>query len=297
MRAFRIALVCLLMLGALAPTALCNTFHFTVTADPRSSDAQYDAVLAVMQSKIGGQGEFQVCVGDIDPPDKLRAKVTKQFGTSAVWYPVVGNHDLDQRSMPWIRDEYTKGHDGRAALKTHVKGNGPAGCAETTYSFDSGNAHFIVLNEYWDGSTKPGSDIAEGGNIVPELYRWLKEDLAANKKPIIFVFGHEPAYPQHRHVGDSLDAHKQARDAFWKLLESAGVQAFFCGHTHFYSKLRQPGGHVWQIDAGNTRSTDSEGNTFVNVTVSETAVRYDVWRDGGKGDFKLADTWTEMIGK
>lgn len=296
MRTIRVALVLLFCVGVLVSAVAAETFHFTVTADPRSSDALYDGVLAAMKAKIGGQGAFQACVGDIDPPGKLRAKVTARFGDSAIWIPVVGNHELaGGANMTWIREEYTKGHDGRKPLKAFTKANGPAGSAETTYSFDYGNAHFVVLNQYWNGTTKSKADISVGGDVVPELLAWLSADLAANTKPAVFVLGHEPAYPKTRHVGDSLDQNKAHRDAFWKLLESKGVQAYFCGHTHYYSKLQQPGGKVWQIDAGSTRNASKNGNTFVDVTVSDKSVRYDVWRDRAKGSFAIEDTWSEPV--
>lgn len=296
MRRTRILVICLVLIALIASAAVCASLHFTVTADPRSSDASYGRLLVQMKANIKDQGVFQACLGDIDPPEKLRAKVDQVFGKSALWIPVVGNHDEMPNAMPWIRDEYSKGHDGRPSIKSRVKRGGPVGCADTTYSFDSGNAHFIVLNEYWDGGTKPGSDIAKGGRIVPALRDWIKADLAANKKPVVFVLGHEPAYPEHRHIKDSLDRDKSSRDAFWKLLESKGVQAYFCGHTHYYSKHREPGGHVWQVDAGSTRNASKNGNTFVNVTVTDKEVRYDVWRDvADNGKFTIEDTWREPI--
>ena len=35
---------------------------------------------------------------------------------------------------------------------------GPPGCEETTYSFDYGDAHFVVLNEYYNGISDRGTD-------------------------------------------------------------------------------------------------------------------------------------------
>jgi hypothetical protein len=35
---------------------------------------------------------------------------------------------------------------------------GPPGCEETTYSFDYGDAHFVVLNEYYNGTSDRGTD-------------------------------------------------------------------------------------------------------------------------------------------
>lgn len=295
MRACRV-FSCVMLIALTASAAFCASFHFTVTADPRNDDAGYDAVLAQMKQKIGGQGAFQICAGDLDAPAKLRARITARFGRSALWFAAIGNHDsASSDAMTWLRDEYTTGHDGRAPLKTNTKRSGPAGCAETTYSWNYGNAHFVMLNEYWNGETKPGGDAGNSGDVCTALYKWLAADLSANKKPVVFVIGHEPAFPQNRHVGDSLDRHPASRDAFWKLLESKHVFAYFCGHTHYFSVISRPGGHVRQIDAGNTRNADNDGNTFINVTVFAKSVRCDVWRDGGKGTFALEKTWNAPI--
>ncbi len=41
------------------------------------------------------------------------------------------------------------------------------------YSFEKGPVHFIILNEYFDGT----SDIGSNGDIVSATYNWLEEDL------------------------------------------------------------------------------------------------------------------------
>ncbi len=274
-------------------------FHFTVAGDPRSNVVGFAAVAQAIRTQVGGAGVFHVSIGDNTPPSKIRAVIDEQFGASTVWFPGVGNHETrDATIMAWLREEYDRGHDDRPALKTHTNQDGPAGCKQTTYSWDRGNAHFITINEYWDGGTRPGSDAATGGDIRPELLKWLAGNLKANRKPVVFVFGHEPAYPQApRHATTSLNFRPADRDAFWKLLEAHGVQAYVCGHTHFYSRYRGKGGKTWQIDVGNAGRTSSprEGKTFLNVTVSPTKVQYDVWRDGGGDAFKLAESWAETL--
>ena len=64
------------------------------------------------------------------------------------------------------------------------------GSKYTTYSFDEGNSHFIVLDLY------SGETIFQNrsyGSIKNELYNWLKDDLESTTKENIFVFGHQPA--------------------------------------------------------------------------------------------------------
>jgi len=269
-------------------------FHFTLTADPRSVVSEWQTVLAAIKAKLGEVGAFHITAGDLDPPAPLRSALDAQFGPSTIWYPCVGNHEAETSAdMTWLRAEYTSGNGLRTPLKYFTNQDGPAGAAETTYSWDYGNAHFVMLNEYWNGGTAPGSDVATDGDIVPALYDWLAADLAATRKPALFVIGHEPAFPFNGHVGDSLDKYPAHRDAFWTLLENSGVHAFLVGHTHVYSKYQKTTNRTWQIDAG-TAGNDDPPRTFVNILVSATAVEYYVWNNAG-GTFQLAENWSAPV--
>ena len=278
--------------------AVADQFHFTVTADPRNFDTAFDSVLAGMQANVGGMGAFHVMPGDIDPPANIRAKIDSRFGTAAVWYPLVGNHETETpEDMAWLRTEYTSGNGGRVPLRTFTNRDGPTGSVETAWTWEYGNACFIGLNEYWNGGTAAGSDVAVDGNVVTQLYNWLAGRLAATTKPVIFIVGHEPAYPKNGHVGDSLDLYPTQRDALWNLLESdTRVKAYLCGHTHTFSTHRQPGGRVWQIDVGNAGNDNyDDGYTFLDVTLSGATVKFDAWRESNTGIFSLAQTWSVPV--
>ena len=255
-----VGLLCLFSLQMLAASAYAQPFHFTATSDQRDIDNGreiYGRVLHSINTVVGGPGVFHVSVGDVDyATGSSRAAIDANFGPNFPWYGVVGNHDAentDYADVNWLRTEYTSGHNGRTPLKDIFTTNpgpggpGPAGSAETTYSWDYGNAHFIVLNCYWDGNSDSSNHMTTlsydlNGDIKPALLSWLQNDLAATHKPFIFVFVHEPPFPYNHHVGDSLDAHPDNRDAFWALLESKKVSAVFCGHTHYYFKHRGGGG-------------------------------------------------------
>ncbi len=274
--------------------AAAEPFHFTATADMRYRHSEFALVLQAVQNEAGGPGVFHVSPGDLDGRIwDNRAKIDEAFGADFVWYPVIGNHEEeDGVEMNWLRAEYRSGNGIRTPLKEFTNQDGPAGTVETTYTWDHGNAHFIALNEYWNGGTSPGSDVAASGDIVPALYDWLAADLAANTKPFVFVFGHEPAFPFHRHVGDSLDQYPARRDAFWDLLEAEGVTAYICGHTHYYSRYRREGGRVWQIDLGNAGNDSGDGYTFLDVTVGESEVRFDLYRDPARRNQWSRESWT-----
>jgi hypothetical protein len=275
-------------------TPPAGSFHFTVTADMRGYHIKFGNLLQAINDGPG-PGIFHVSIGDIDDTiPENRAQIDDKFGAAAIWYPIIGNHEAETMSdMEWLRTEYKIGNNGRTAFKFSTNQDGPAGSVETTYSWDYGNAHFIALNQYWDGGMTLGSDNATDGDIVAALYNWLSADLTANTKPFVFVFGHEPAFPYNRHVGNSLDQYPNNRDAFWSLLEAEGIQAFFCGHTHYYSKHcgdKDHVGGVWQLDVGNAGNDPGDGLTYFNVVVGSSQATVNVYRDGGTGVFTLFES-------
>jgi hypothetical protein len=287
----------LLALAGLSATANAINFHFTVTADPRDYHASFASTLQAINTLVGGPGAFHVTVGDEDNTvPENRAQIDAKFGGNYPWYPVIGNHEQETAAdMTWLRNEYLTGNGVRTPLKNYTLQNGPTGSVETTFSWNYDGAHFVVLNEYWNGGTAPGSDIAADGDVVPPLRNWLAADLAANRGKPTFVFGHEPAFPANRHVGDSLDAHPDNRDAFWSLLETENVQSFLVGHTHVYSTHlgdKNGVGDVWQIDAGNAGNGSPQ--TFVDVGVTDTLVTYRAYNNSG-GAFHLVESWTQPV--
>ena len=266
-----------------------DTFAFAVATDMRffagtgSYDtSQYFRGAAEAIGALDGSA-FIVSPGDVDPPNKVLWTITQTLGMTYTWYPVVGNHELPGwgvepsygDNMDWLR-EYDYG----------TVGPGPTGCPTTTYSFDFETAHFVMLNEYCDST---GDDVARG-NVPDHLYDWLANDLSNTDKAHIFVFGHEPAYPQpdadngrFRHLGYSLDKYPTNRDRFWHLLEDRGVTAYICGHTHNYSAVEID--DVWQLDAGHARGIGDTGarSTFLIIYVDGGGVTLETYRDDADG--------------
>ena len=248
------------LLGGLLPVAEAqdrgDELVFVVVADMRNFAKQGEwsknfsgACEAVREA---GRGAFMISPGDldVDPPSAVREMVSTVLGEDYPWYPVLGNHDPESpSSMKYLRD-YSR-------TVPNVVNRGPEGCEETTYSFDWANAHFVVLNQYFDGVKDWGLE----GDVVPELLDWLEADLAANTKDHVFVFGHEPlmAMPDMdngriRHQGDSLDEHPENAFRFHQLLLKHGVAAYICGHTHNASYANLNG--LWQLDAGHARGLE-----------------------------------------
>ncbi|GAC40763.1 purple acid phosphatase family protein [Paenibacillus popilliae] len=129
------------------------------------------------------------------------------FGQAAKWLvsvplmPVTGNHDE------------VEGNAERFTSHFNVPDNGADGSIQgTSYSFDYGYAHFIVLNTE--------------SNIKRQT-EWLQEDLANNDKPWVIAAMHRPAY--------GGNTNKKVED--WvEVFDQFGVDLVLQGHNHEYSR-------------------------------------------------------------
>jgi predicted phosphodiesterase len=287
--------------GILVLAAGCaeKRFVFDVTSDIHESaksenpaSSRFKVVAEAIRSM--GPGQFMITSGDMVCAERVRATLNNVLGEQYAWYPAAGNHDIEKpENWLWLR-EYNAG--GRKL--PNIVNSGPPGAAETCYSFDYGNAHFVALNEYYNGQR----DDAPGGDVGDALYRWLAEDLSANRKPIIFVFGHEPYLAladmdsgRLRHRGDSLDANEASHIRFWALLRKHRVTAYICGHTHCTSVAKFNG--VWQLNCSRAHAvSDTEfPGSFLRVRIDSDRAFCDVYRGTGisKTPFKL--TYSEQL--
>lgn len=242
---------------------------------------------AVRAMHAAGPSAFLIVPGDLDPPQAVAGVIRSVFGKAFPWYPAVGNHDAsNEADMAFLR-----GLNARGASLPAIVRPGPPGAVETTYSFEVGDVHVAVINQYFDGV----SDTGGNGDVYDTIFGWLKVDLSATAKPFIFVVGHVPAFPlpdmtsgRTRHAETSLNRDTASRDRFWQLLKERKVTAYFCGHTHGASARKIQG--VWQLDCGHARGKGDTGalSTFIRVTVSGGDCRYEVFRaDSGGENYRV----------
>jgi len=256
-------------------------------ADPNHQSSKYFQGVCKAIEKVG-KGAFMVSPGDIDPPKYVYNTIKKVLGNDYTWYPGVGNHEAETpEDMKWLRD-----YLGESV--PHLTRLGPTNGEETNYSFDFENAHFVMLNQYYDGKLDTGTN----GDICDSLYIWLKKDLQLNSKPITFIFGHEPIVSipdyhngRHRHQGDNLDAYPENNHRFQELLRKYKITAYICGHTHdfSYAKIND----IWQLDAGHCRGLGDIGarSTFLKLWVGKSNCTVDVYRyDTEEGSYILTNT-------
>ena len=239
--------------------------------------------------------DFMVVPGDFTTPSEIDWTITQVFGNDFLWYPVIGNHEIEIGAYLETAISLIK--------KLPDLNPGPSG-SEATYSFDVENIHFSCLNLYYNGYSDRGR--GSDADVCDALYEWLKQDLKNTNKPIKLVFGHEPAFPQPdidsgriRHEGTSLDEYPDHRDKFWELLKNYGAIAYFCGHTHGHSAIKIDG--VWQIDDGQSQGKNDTGapSTFMIIEVKNSQVYFSVYRDTHDGVYDYDDIiyqWQVEVG-
>jgi predicted phosphodiesterase len=287
-----------LWIVVLASGCASQRLTFDVTSDihestepGNSNGAAFKVVAQTLRDM--GPGQFMITSGDMVCAEHVRKTLDEVLGSEYPWYFALGNHDIEKpENLAWLR-RYNAG--GRTL--PHIVRSGPAGATETCYSFDYGNAHLVAINEYYNGQR---DDVA-GGEIGDALHAWLAEDLAANRKPIVFVFGHEPYLPladmdtsQLRHRGDSLDAAKAAPERFWSLLRKHHVTAYICGHTHCTSVAKFNG--VWQLNVSRPFGSDKSGaGGFLRIRIDSSRVYCDVYRNTGGGQNPFRLTYSEQL--
>ncbi len=246
-----------------APAAEASSFSFAVVGDNQpgsSSAAPYQMALDVA-AMMNQQPElnFVLHTGDTIYDG------SGCTGSTSAWSQYVRNHFNVYQAMlgrmPFFtaigNHEVQTGGCGYPAYTGvfNLPENAPAAATEQYYSFDWGNAHFIVLdtNQYF------GSTSAE--------YKWLVSDLQTTTQPWIFVSEHVPAYSS----GDS--GSDSAVDRYLvPLFETYGVDVVFNGHDHDYERTcpirsgacttTQAGGVVYFTNGGGGAYTSNVGSSW-----------------------------------
>jgi hypothetical protein len=239
-----------------------------------------------MADKVGGMGPFHITAGDYYDDNTEAADfynvLKDQFGSDVIWFAAMGNHEVDTSDVSWLRNHYTTNLVPRCP---GIK-NGPSSSSRTTYSWDYEQAHIVIIDGY-----QSGGDGVDGDEVD-----WLRDDLANNDKPIIFVCYHEPLFANGR--GDKDDMYDENRE-FWQLCADYGVAAAFCAHTHVYGREKGGGNDfTWEIDAGNAGRT-SHGDThqtFIDVIVnSDGTIEFNTWQGEQGQQFRVTDSWTTEV--
>ena len=216
-----------------AARADSTPFRFAVVADSRSNHNNPSVNSAVLRQLMADMNAlnpaFCLFPGDLVYGGKigndafkrqLQEWVAATGEFKGIIYVTPGNHEF-------------KGGAGRAdawrEIFPKMPGNGrPGEEYKCSYYFDYGNSRFISILSDWE----------DGGTRVDQ--KWLDQILSASSGfEHIFVFGHHPI----RDLGGY-------RGAFWKSLVSHRVDAYFCGHLHYYNRMQPGDDGTWQVIVG-----------------------------------------------
>ncbi len=204
-------------------------------------------------------------------------KTLGEHGASTPHFATLGNHDTWTYGNPFYFDYHFNHPDngGSSALdQTQIDKitnsdllNVIEHIDETIYSYDYGNAHFIVLNT--------GSYNGQDEYLIEAQRQWLINDLQANQDAewTVMLF-HEPVY--HRLGGT------ESRPWLYDVIEGYGVDLVLQGHSHLVTRTYPM--KNGQIVTKSLTDTIPKGTGTIYATIGSTALNHD-----GTGDAKQVE--------
>lgn len=171
--------------------------------------------------------------------------------------PVMGNHET--------YDQNWKVRLPNAYLRYFVPPeNGSADFSRYYYSFDYGDAHFMVLNSQWDETEefKPG--------LMDAQLEWLRRDAGGSDRKWKIVLIHKDVL-QYRIYGrpERQEGISEMGEVFMPIFDELGIHIVFTAHLHTYRNR----GHIYGFQR------DSRGPLYLLTGVAGN-VRYPgLWID------------------
>jgi hypothetical protein len=286
-----------------------GSFSFAVEADPHM-DEQSDAGVykQTLQNIVSAKPDFLIDLGDIFMVDKLQnkseANIRQRYTLMKGYYDLLG-------SMPLYL--VMGNHDGEAAwdnlnTKMYRQEYFPKSTQDKNYySFEHGNALFVILDPYSYTTSKPNAD-GWKWTLGKTQYDWLKTTLESSKSKYKLVFIHQLVGGDNQGRGgvefaklyewggnntDGSYGFDTKRPGWGKPIHQIfidnKVNLAFKGHDHFFAK-QDLDGIVYQTvpqpsHLGDKIDTAAEygykegniigGSGFLNVVVSSDTVKVD----------------------
>ena len=261
-----------------------STFTFAVEADPHLDTNSIPASYALTLQNIGSKNpDFMLDLGDTFMSEKLpvksQANITSRhllyrpfFGAvchSVPLYLVMGNHEGENgwvldgtpTSLPVMAANTRKLFYPNPVPGSFYSGNTKAepyvGLRGNYYSWQWGDALFIVLDPYWYTTTKPGW----GWTLGEDQYNWFKNIISTSQAKFKFVFCHQLVggdgndgrggsefagfYENGGENTDSTWGFDMHRPGWGKPVHALMVEnkanIFFHGHDHCFAKQDKDG--------------------------------------------------------
>jgi hypothetical protein len=204
-------------------------FRMWIVGDSGTGGARQDAVTdAMIAATADRRPDLYLHMGDMAYSSGLEAEFDTRFFAmyedvlrNVPCWPTMGNHeginaDSATESGPYY-DAYILPTDGSA-------GGLPSG-TEAYYSFDWGNAHFVVLDSHDSPRAPDGA-----------MLTWLDDDLAAADATWLVAYFHHPPYTDGSHDSDTERQLIDMRQNAGPILEAHGVDLVLACHSHIYER-------------------------------------------------------------
>ena len=180
-----------------------------------------------------GYGVFSILsenIGDLEPTPLASfccGDIMLHAANEVEWLSFEHVTEPIVRKMPlFIARGNHDGNDSVAEIMLHEYGH--IRSDRFYYTHSEKNAFFLVLDTY---------ERNKEGSVVGEQLDWLRHQLdsASSDSSIscIFIFMHQPLYPQGRHKGQNLS---NADDLHQLFLQHKKIRAVFSGHDHMFNK-------------------------------------------------------------
>ncbi len=258
-----------------------SNFKVWVTGDYGVSSAGHPDQIAVRnayQTYVGATpADFWLWLGDNAYGSGTATEYTDnvfnvhtQLLKSLPFFPSPGNHDYGNQPYQSAATLTTAwAYFDAFTMPTTAQLGGIASNTEKYYSYDYGNAHFVVLDSW-------------GANTNAAMYSWLQSDLQANMKKFVVCYFHNPPYTKGTHDSDdsvndlpSFDV----RQYVLPILEANNVDLVLSGHSHVYERSLLLRGHT-----GASSTSGTFLNTMVlNNTTGNITPYYKKYATGGVG--------------
>ena len=256
-----------------------STFSFAIEADPHlDTNSNTSAYELTLQNVLDKQPDLLIDLGDIFMSEKLtvknQANITSRhllyrpyFGAvchSVPLYLVIGNHEGENgwaldgtpTSVPVMvaktRKLFYPNPVPNSFYSGNIKQEPFVGLRGNYYSWQWGDALFIVLDPYWYTVAKPGW----GWTLGEDQYNWFKNVITTSRAKFKFVFCHQliggngndgrggsefaALYENGGENPDSTWGFDTYRPGWEKSIHALMVEnnasIFFHGHDHCYAK-------------------------------------------------------------
>jgi predicted phosphodiesterase len=241
---------------AVAPVATFRTFKlagnlsFAVLGDSGQGSTSQYRTAALLRTNTP---DLVMHCGDIVysafNPERADTRCLSVYGAhmrTTPYFFVLGNHDTYWSPYAKPATDAFALPTNNVPLEVHLADKTSP---EHYYSFDHGDAHFVVL-------FSPSVSFYKFATLTNTQMLWLEADLAATTKPWKFLFMHMPVNTSSAHRFDDADANDiydriELQETLLPLAQKYGVQVMFAGHDHCFERFVPVGGvHMVTTGAG-----------------------------------------------